>query len=219
MEIEEVYINLKVLENLNKNQKLISRGPYLNIEPNSIIPEAIRRWHRQDSRDEMLKKINLVVNTAIDYILQKRQIAQAMETHNTSLNTMRQHTGIRSQLSEMSNEKNLLFGTEQHKEGHDMHIYLENALYGIKNLKETYATCSQTCARLDVIINKINHLLGITGKPSSQSIQNKIFNQPSASEVTIDATKQANQSQSPYEREYTSSTETVQGSHDAELVV
>lgn len=213
MEIEEVYINLKVLENLNKNQKLISRGPYLNIEPNSIIPEAIRRWHRQDSRDEMLKKINLVVNTAIDYILQKRQIAQAMESHNTSLNLLKQHTNLNDHLSDMSSEKRL-FGTEQHKEGHDMHIYLENSLYGIKNLKETYATCSQTCARIDVIINKINHLLGITGKPSNQSIQNQVFNHQSQSH-----NQHSNNKDYSFEREATSSTETVQGSHNNEMIV
>ena len=40
-----------------------------------------------------------------------------------------------------------------------MKAYLENALIGIKNLKETYATCSQTCARIDVVVNKIEHVL------------------------------------------------------------
>ena len=56
MDTEEVFINLKVLQGLEKNQKLISRGQYINIEPQSIIPEALRRWRRQDSRDETLKK-------------------------------------------------------------------------------------------------------------------------------------------------------------------
>ena len=64
MDTEEVFINLKVLQGLEKNQKLISRGQYINIEPQSIIPEALRRWRRQDSRDETLKKINLIVNSA-----------------------------------------------------------------------------------------------------------------------------------------------------------
>ena len=56
MEPEEIFINLKVLQGLNKNQKLISRGQYINIEPQSIIPEGLRRGRRQDSRDETLKK-------------------------------------------------------------------------------------------------------------------------------------------------------------------
>lgn len=33
--------------------------------------------------------------------------------------------------------------------------HLNNASTGIMNLKETYSTCVQTCARLDVINNKI----------------------------------------------------------------
>ena len=35
--------------------------------------------------------------------------------------------------------------------------HLENASTGIMNLKETYSTCVQTCARLDVINNKIKN--------------------------------------------------------------
>ena len=118
MNSEEVIINLKVLESLEKNQKLISRGSYLNIEPLSIIPEALRRWNRQDNRHETLKKINLIVNSAIEIIQSKKD-----------------------------NAKN--------KVQLDIEKYLKKSLFGIQNLKETYATCFQTCARLDVIIDKI----------------------------------------------------------------
>jgi hypothetical protein len=124
MNSEEVIINLKVLESLEKNQKLISRGSYLNIEPISIIPEAIRRWNRQDNRHETLKKINLIVNSAIDIIKSKNN-----------------NNKTKVQL--------------------DIQKYLQKSLYGIENLKETYATCFQTCARLDVIIDKIKTTLNI----------------------------------------------------------
>jgi hypothetical protein len=36
-----------------------------------------------------------------------------------------------------------------------MKEYLNLALKGIENLKETYAPCHQTCARLDAILDKI----------------------------------------------------------------
>ena len=124
MNSEEVIINLRVLESLEKNQKLISRGSYLNIEPVSIIPEALRRWNRQDNRHETLKKINLIVNSAIEIIQSKKD-----------------------------NAKN--------KVQLDIEKYLKKSLFGIQNLKETYATCFQTCARLDVIIDKIKTTLGI----------------------------------------------------------
>ena len=37
--------------------------------------------------------------------------------------------------------------------------YIGRFIKGIKNLKETYATDTQTCARIDVIINKIIQIL------------------------------------------------------------
>ncbi len=42
---------------------------------------------------------------------------------------------------------------------YDMKKYLKGAMYGITNLKETYSTCSQTCARLDVILDKMRKAL------------------------------------------------------------
>jgi hypothetical protein len=112
MDIEEIIINLKILQSLDKNQKLVTRGSYINIESPSLIPEFIRRWNRQENRAETIKKINNIVNSAIENI-----------------------------------DKNDIFNIKE---------YLINSKTGILNLKETYATCSQTCARIDIIIDKIN---------------------------------------------------------------
>ena len=128
MDKEELLINLKVLSQLQKNQKLISRGAYINIEIVSIIPEFLRRWNRQDNRHESIKKINSIVNRSVEFIASWEKDLEDGEI-NVDLDNMKQ--------------------------------YLENALNGIKNLKETYATCVQTCARLDVIINKITDVLKI----------------------------------------------------------
>ncbi len=65
MDIEEIIINLKLLNKVEKNQKLITRGEYLNIEPKSLVPECIRRWNRQDSRHETLRKINSIIDVSI----------------------------------------------------------------------------------------------------------------------------------------------------------
>jgi hypothetical protein len=118
VEIEEIIINLKILEKLDKNQKLITRGAYLNIEPHSLIPECLRRWNRQDNRQETIKKINSVINTAIAYL--------------------------------KSDEQNNIFNVKE---------YLERSVTGINNLKETYSICTQTCSRLDIIIDKINKFI------------------------------------------------------------
>ena len=113
MDIEEIIINLKILGQLDKNQKLITRGAYINIEGPSLIPEFIRRWNRQENRAETIKKINIIINSAIDLI---------GNTDNT----------------------------------YDIKQYIIDSKLGIQNLKETYSTCSQTCARLDIILDKIN---------------------------------------------------------------
>ena len=39
-----------------------------------------------------------------------------------------------------------------------MKTYLQKAVAGIENLKETYSPCRQTCARLDAILDKINEV-------------------------------------------------------------
>jgi len=112
MDIEEIIINLKILSQLDKNQKLITRGSYINIEGPSLIPEFIRRWNRQENRSETLKKINGIINSAIELIDKDNK--------------------------------------------YDVKQYIINSKNGIQNLKETYSTCSQTCARLDIILDKIN---------------------------------------------------------------
>jgi hypothetical protein len=146
MDIDEILINLKVLAELQVNQKLITRDQYLNIEYVSIIPEFLRRWKRQDNRNEAIKKINLVVHSAIEHIEKEK-----IKNNNTTL-----MPNLLQQDGNNEHQSNLV---EKRKTGYDIKIYLENSLCGLKSLKETYGTCSQTCARLDVIINKVEEVL------------------------------------------------------------
>ena len=110
MDAEEVIINLKLLSQVEKGQKLITRDAYLNIEgPYLFVPEFVRRWRRQDSRHETVKCINRVINDAISLL----------------------------------------------KKDPAMKVYIRQAKPGIMNLKETYSMCHQTCARLDMILDKV----------------------------------------------------------------
>jgi len=113
MEREEIIINLKLIESVQKMQKLTTRDVYLNIESPSLIPECVRRWKRQDGRDSTIKKINEIVNYAIELVKQDDQSIKE---------------------------------------------YMLKSCIGISNLKETYATCNQTCARLDMILDKIHSI-------------------------------------------------------------
>jgi len=123
-EIDEILINLKVLESLEINKKLITRDTYLNVEPNKTIPEFIRRWWRQDDRNETLRKIDDVIEKAL----------------------------------RLRNEKD---------KSEVLDPYLINSIKGLRNLKQTYSLCVQTCARLETIISKINRKITVILESSS----------------------------------------------------
>lgn len=107
--MEEIIVNLNVVAQIKKGQKVSTRGEYLDIETSYIIPECIRRWRRQDSRNEMILSLNRIINQAIP-------------------------------LSESI-------------------PYLQKAMDGIENLKQTYSYCHQTCARLDMILDKVKKIM------------------------------------------------------------
>jgi hypothetical protein len=65
MECEEIIVNLNVLRQVQKGQKLSTRGAFLDIETPYLIPECIRRWRRQDNRNEMLNTLNRIINNAL----------------------------------------------------------------------------------------------------------------------------------------------------------
>lgn len=109
-ELDNITINLNVLSNLEQNKKIITKESYLNVEKQNYIPESIKRTWRGDSRNETVKKIELVINKAID-----------LKEKNPQLDEL-----------------------------------LENSKKGILNLKETYSECTQTKARLDAILLKID---------------------------------------------------------------
>ena len=62
MELDEVMVNLKVIASISVNTKLYTSGTMLNIEQPGYIPEGVRRWYRQDNRDEAIKKIDRTIS-------------------------------------------------------------------------------------------------------------------------------------------------------------
>lgn len=131
MDYPDILVNLKVLEHVQVNEKLISNGQYLNIEYKSIVPVSLRRWYRQDNRNEMLKKIKLIIQTASNKLRRE-------DSQNGSII-------LEGEIVENTQEM--------------LQTYLGNAKKGLNNLKKTYAACIQTCAQIDVLINSIDNLV------------------------------------------------------------
>ena len=67
IEYDEVVINLKVISSITLNTRLYTKGTLLNLEQESYIPLSVRRWYRQDSRDEAIKKIDRVISKAMTF--------------------------------------------------------------------------------------------------------------------------------------------------------
>jgi hypothetical protein len=99
IEYDEVVVNLKVIASITVNTKLYTKGAYLNIEQHSIVPESVRRWYRQDSRDESIKRIDRTITKAIAYLAKERVMHQYLkeakigilnmkETYSTCIQTM-----------------------------------------------------------------------------------------------------------------------------------
>lgn len=65
-DIDYVIVNLNILSSLEPNKKLISKENFINVEQSTFIPEYIRRRWRGDSRDETIKKIETIINKAIE---------------------------------------------------------------------------------------------------------------------------------------------------------
>ena len=97
VEYDEVAVNLKVIASIQVNTKLYTKGAYLNIEQPMFIPESLRRWYRQDSRDEAIKRIDRTISKAIAYNdvamreyleAAKVGITNMKETYSTCVQTM-----------------------------------------------------------------------------------------------------------------------------------
>jgi hypothetical protein len=65
---DEIVVNLKVIASILLNSKLYTKGSLLNLEQPSVVPESVRRWYRQDSRDDAIKKIDRVISKSFIYL-------------------------------------------------------------------------------------------------------------------------------------------------------
>jgi len=100
VEYDEVVVNLKVISAISVNGKLYTKGAYLNIEQHNFIPESLRRWYRQDSRDESIKRIDRTITKAVSYLQKENKtmnqylkeaktgILNMKETYSTCIQTV-----------------------------------------------------------------------------------------------------------------------------------
>jgi len=90
LEYDEVVVNLKVIASIVVNSKLYTKGAYLNIEQPMIIPESVRRWYRQDSRDEAIKRIDRTITKATTYVEKEKSMVQYIKEAKIGITNMKE---------------------------------------------------------------------------------------------------------------------------------
>ena len=79
-EVDDLIVNLKVLSGLEQNKKLITKETFLNVEQYTFgLPEFVKRWHRGDSRDETIKKIDNIITKSIDFLPNNPNLSKFIE--------------------------------------------------------------------------------------------------------------------------------------------
>ena len=63
-DVEVACINLRILGNLQPNQRLYTRGLYFSISSSSWIPEFLHRWAYSESREHAIIRIRKLIGTA-----------------------------------------------------------------------------------------------------------------------------------------------------------
>ena len=94
IEYDEVVVNLKVIASITVNAKLYTKGSYLNIEQQSIVPESVRRWYRQDNRDESIKRIDRTITKAIAYLPREKAMQQYLKDAKIGILNMKETYSI-----------------------------------------------------------------------------------------------------------------------------
>jgi hypothetical protein len=94
IEYDEAVVNLKVIASIAVNTKLYTKGAYLNIEQQSFIPESLRRWYRQDSRDESIKRIDRTITKAIAYLPKEKVMQQYLKDAKIGILNMKETYSI-----------------------------------------------------------------------------------------------------------------------------
>ena len=88
-EYDEIVVNLKVIASITVNSRLYTKGSLLNLEQASIVPEAFRRWYRQDNRDEAIKKIDRIITKSMSYTTKNPQVLQYLKDAKSGILNMK----------------------------------------------------------------------------------------------------------------------------------
>ncbi len=134
LNIDEVFINLKIFSKIKKHDKLCFSGNSLEID--NRYAAFFRRWFSSDDRSKSIDYINAII---------KRVFAIVDETYSNE--KTKESKTINNQSSPFKEENSNLLQR--------FSIELTNTMTGLDNLKKTYDDDSLIKSNLDLIMDKI----------------------------------------------------------------
>ena len=134
LNIDQVFINLKIFSKIKKHDKLCFSGNSLEID--NRYAAFFRRWFSSDDRSKSIDYINAII---------KRVFAIVDETYSNE--KTKESKTINNQSSPFKEENSNLLQR--------FSIELTNTMTGLDNLKKTYDDDSLIKSNLDLIMDKI----------------------------------------------------------------
>ena len=142
--LEDVLTNLKIISNVNINDKLTLVNNILVIDPPQYI-QGIIRWWRSDSRENSMNGIEEIISNVFNII---------DNIYNDEVNEINSE-GMPNFYHKRDLPKNY-FKNEHSLQLQTFTNELTNSIKGLQNLKITYQTDISICSKIDVLIDKIN---------------------------------------------------------------
>lgn len=143
--MEDVLTNLKIISNVNPNDKITFIDNMLVIDP-PIYGQGIIRWWRADSRINSMNEIEKLIENVFSII----DDIYSSEINHTTNSTVENNYYYKRSIP------NNYFKTENSQQLQTFSSELTNAVKGLQHLKMTYQTDISICSKIDVMIDKIN---------------------------------------------------------------
>ena len=130
--IDNTILNLKILSNIKKNDKLITNNNILEIDNPNIL-QGINRWYYNENRTLTIKKLNEICENTFkitEHIINKEK-----------------ENKIKDNVKILQYNNNEIFQI--------LILEMSNALNGLTNLKSTYARDISISSQIEILKKKI----------------------------------------------------------------
>ena len=160
--LERLFTNLKVLSRLKEGQKLYVNNEVLAIEDSekSDVVKSVIRWWFKESREETLKKVQVIIQNAIDCGRKAIESNILSEDASTGSKLSKEELRRRVMIREWEEIRDRELRMGNNKLLEKLNDQLSNVIVGIRELEKTYGDDMQLRSKLELEIELIERTKG-----------------------------------------------------------